>query len=256
MTIIEQIKILDDKIKQIQADYDLYRQNSKISALSSGKLDIYEYLTGEDLRYDPDPVLKAKLEYSLLGQVFNKGLDSSEKQEGLLKRLKNIEDKTNNQLQANEDQKYNQSVLKPIGYTIRNQLPEKAIKAFNDLVDKEKTINYTRLHYKGCNNNEYDFTIFSSLGELLKQIYYGKLLIPAVEREQDEFYYLLDDLKKYNPRDEKHISAKDKFLKNIQNFYDGREMIIKVFKNKIIPLEDGCYSQYFERKPDKEIGIY
>ena len=29
MTIKEQIKILDDKIKQNQADYDLYRQNTR-----------------------------------------------------------------------------------------------------------------------------------------------------------------------------------------------------------------------------------
>ena len=54
MTIKEQIRILDDKIKQNQADHDLYRQNAKISALSSGKLDKYEYLTGEDLGYRPD----------------------------------------------------------------------------------------------------------------------------------------------------------------------------------------------------------
>ena len=69
------------KLNQNQADYDLYRQNAKVSALSSGKLDKYECLTGEELGYRPDPVQKAKLEYSLLGQVFNKGLDISEKQE-------------------------------------------------------------------------------------------------------------------------------------------------------------------------------
>ena len=75
----------------------MYRKNAKISALSSGRLDKYEYLNGEDLGYRPDSVQKAKFEYSPLDQVFNKGLDSSEKQEGLLKRLKNIEDKTDNQ---------------------------------------------------------------------------------------------------------------------------------------------------------------
>ena len=75
MTIEEQIKILDDKIRQNKADYDLYRWNAKISALSSGKLDKYEYLTGESKRF----------EYSSLGQVFNKGLDVNEKQEGLSK---------------------------------------------------------------------------------------------------------------------------------------------------------------------------
>ena len=61
MTIKEQIKIPDDKIKQNQADHDLYRQNAKISALSGGKLDKYEYLTGEDLRYRLDPVQKQDL---------------------------------------------------------------------------------------------------------------------------------------------------------------------------------------------------
>ena len=39
MTINEQVKILNDKIKQNQADYDLDRQTAKISALSSGNLD-------------------------------------------------------------------------------------------------------------------------------------------------------------------------------------------------------------------------
>ena len=72
MTIKEQIKILDDKIKQNKADYDLYRQNAKISGLTSGKLDKYEYLTGEDLGYRPDSVQKAKLEYSHLGEFLIK----------------------------------------------------------------------------------------------------------------------------------------------------------------------------------------
>ena len=108
MTVKDQIKIIDNKIRQNKADYDLYRKNAKISALSSGKLDKYEYLTGEDLGYRPDPVQKAKFEYSPLGQVFNKGLDSSGKQEGLLKKLKNIEDKIDNQLRAIEGRKDNQ----------------------------------------------------------------------------------------------------------------------------------------------------
>ena len=108
MTVKDQLKILDNKIRQNKADYDLYRKNAKISALSSGKLDKYEYLTGEDLGYRPDPVQKAKFEYSPLGQVFNKGLTTNEKQEGLLKRQKNIVGKTDNQLRAIEGQKDNQ----------------------------------------------------------------------------------------------------------------------------------------------------
>ena len=58
MTIESQVKILDDKINQNKADYDLYRKNAEIVALSSGKLDKYEYLTDQDLRYRPDTVQK------------------------------------------------------------------------------------------------------------------------------------------------------------------------------------------------------
>ena len=49
MTSTEQVKILDDKIKSNKARYDLDREAAKICALSSGELEKYEYLTGEDL---------------------------------------------------------------------------------------------------------------------------------------------------------------------------------------------------------------
>ena len=67
MTIKDQLKILYNKIRQNKANYDMYRKNAKISALYSGKLDKYEYLIGQDLGYRPDPVQKAKFEYSPLG---------------------------------------------------------------------------------------------------------------------------------------------------------------------------------------------
>ena len=98
MTRKGEIKILDNKIKANNAQYDLDRMNAKISAYSSGDLPKYEYLTKKDLGYKPDAFEQAKFEYSPLGKVFTDGLDKSDKNEGLLKRLKNIEDKRNNQL--------------------------------------------------------------------------------------------------------------------------------------------------------------
>ena len=93
MTVTDQIKILDRKIKQNESQYDLDREAAKISALSSNNLDKYELLTGEDLGLKPSTVEQAKFEYSLLGKVFNQGLSEEDKKEGILKRLKNIEDK-------------------------------------------------------------------------------------------------------------------------------------------------------------------
>ena len=60
----------------------------------------YEYLTKKDFGYKTDALEQAKFIYSALGKVFTDGLDKSDKNEGLLKRLKNIEDKNNNQLLA------------------------------------------------------------------------------------------------------------------------------------------------------------
>ena len=85
-------------MKAYKAQYDLDREAAKISALSSGKLEKYEYLTGEDLGFQPDVIQKVKLEYSPLGKVFNKGLDESDKNKGFLKRPKILKAKMNNNL--------------------------------------------------------------------------------------------------------------------------------------------------------------
>ena len=78
MAVTDQIKILDRKIMQNEAQYDLDRKAAKISALSSNNLDKYEYLTGEDLGLKPSTVEQAKFEYSPLGKIFNKRLDKDE----------------------------------------------------------------------------------------------------------------------------------------------------------------------------------
>ena len=103
MTREEQVKILDDKIEANNAQYNLNRMNAEISAYSSGHLPKYEYLTKKDLNYKPNAFEQAKFEYSPLGKVFIDGLDKSDRKEGLLKKLKNIEDKSNNQLLALRD---------------------------------------------------------------------------------------------------------------------------------------------------------
>ena len=104
MTVTDQIKILNRKIKQNESQYDLDREAAKISALSSNNLDKYEYLTGEDLGLKPSTVEQAKFEYSPLGKIFNKGLSEEDKKEGLLKNLENIKNKNEELLQVIKDQ--------------------------------------------------------------------------------------------------------------------------------------------------------
>ena len=104
MILTNELKILADKIKANQAQNDLDKEAAKISALSSKEFDKHEYLTGEDLQYKPGVVEQAKLEYSPLGKVFNKGLEKEDKKEVLFKRLKNIEGKNEEQLETIKDQ--------------------------------------------------------------------------------------------------------------------------------------------------------
>ena len=78
---------------QNEAQYDFDKKAAEISALSSNNLDKYEHLTGEDLGLKLNTIEQARFEYSPLGKIFNKGLDKDDKKEGLLKRLKDIEDK-------------------------------------------------------------------------------------------------------------------------------------------------------------------
>ena len=91
MTITDQINILNRKIMQNEAQYNLERKAARISALSSNNLDKNEYLTGENLSLKPSTVEQAKFGYSPLGKIFNKGLSEDDKKEGLFKRQKSIE---------------------------------------------------------------------------------------------------------------------------------------------------------------------
>ena len=71
MTLTDELKILNDKTKVNQAQYDLDREAAKLSALSSKELNKYEYLTGEDLGYKPGVVEQTKFEYSPLVEALN-----------------------------------------------------------------------------------------------------------------------------------------------------------------------------------------
>ena len=159
MTRKEQNKILDDKIEANNAQYNLDRMNAEISAYSSGDLPKYEYLTKKDLGYKPDAFEQAKFEYSPLGKVFTDGLDKSDKNEGLLKRLKNIEDKSNNQLltikniprpaiKGNVSDEYKTIQDFKQELIDKNILKLSGVKKFDDIVDKWKQTKNKKIVFK------------------------------------------------------------------------------------------------------------
>ena len=95
MTRKDQNKVLDGKIESNVNQYKLDRLNAEISAFSSGDLNKYEFLTKKDLKYKPNALDKARLEFSPLGKTFSIGLDKTAQgyqEEGVIKLLKDIRD--------------------------------------------------------------------------------------------------------------------------------------------------------------------
>ena len=65
---------INDQIRDEKLQYDIYREAAKISALSSGKIDKYEYLIGEVILPSnrQQIIEQAKFTYSPLGKEFEK----------------------------------------------------------------------------------------------------------------------------------------------------------------------------------------
>ena len=73
---------IEDQIRDEKLQYDINREAAKISALSSGKLDKYEYLTGEEILSSNQQQIieQAKFTYSPLGKAFEKQTKTTEDQ--------------------------------------------------------------------------------------------------------------------------------------------------------------------------------
>ena len=77
------IMTIEDQIRDEKLQYDINKDAAKISALSSGKIDKYEYLTGEEilLSNQQQIIEQAKFTYSPLGKSFEKQTKTIEDQE-------------------------------------------------------------------------------------------------------------------------------------------------------------------------------
>ena len=222
MTCKDQIKILDDKIKANNVQYDLDRMNAEISADSSGNLPKYEYLTKKDLGYKPDAVEKVKFEYSPIGKVFTDGLAKEDKPKkvGLFKRLKNIED---NLVEVDENNN------KVSIFRIIKDIKDKGIKIDND----DEAVREIRERIKeliddGAKVNNFDEMkkeIIDHVKKLKEQGAYVKV-------DEDQISGLINKIydKKYEKYERKtYIDFEiDKFLEK----YGDKNIYISYDKNK------------------------
>ena len=98
--------LINDQIRDKKLQYDINREATKISALSSGKIHKYEYLTGEDIlpSNQQQIIEQAQFTYSPLGKALKKKKKTIEDQgEKQIDALENLKDQENKLVNDNED---------------------------------------------------------------------------------------------------------------------------------------------------------
>ena len=118
----------------------------------------------------PSTVEQAKFEYSSLGKVFNKGLDNKDDQkEGLLKRLKNIEDENKERLKARENKTAEN--IREVTDFVNEPLSLEGKGLIEEIKAVQKDVDYRKLKIRGGNNVAYNFSEYKTFIELFRDLY-------------------------------------------------------------------------------------
>ena len=119
---------INDQIRNEKLRYNINREAAKISALSSGKIHKYEYLTGEDILPSNRQQIIEETKFTYLGKGFEK-------------QIKTIEDQGEKHVKDLED-------LKPKEQVIMQILDLQSFTNQNKITQKERDLKY--YHQNKC----------------------------------------------------------------------------------------------------------
>ena len=218
---------INDQIRDENLGYDIDREAAKISALSSGKLHKYEYLTGEDIlpSNQQQIIEQAKFTYSPLGKAFEKQIktikDQGKKQVDALENLipkeetKPIEDESNNQLKAT---------------IIFNELLNKRKELMSELYD---SIDYNNLKFEYVGSiKDVSFYEYKDSKDLFNMIKNSQIKFSDAKNKHNNFLKKLNKVKMGN----KTIEQRET-ISNLENFINLErtflETILKCYQMQI-----------------------
>ena len=177
---------IEDQIKDEKLQYDINREAAKISALSSGKIDKYEYLTGEEILPSNQQriIQQAKFNYSPLGKAFEK-------------QLKTIKDQGKKQVKAIQ---YNKQLVNINKDDYKDKLlHSKEREIFKDIYNKRldkieemnNQIHYDDLDYVVLRSNmEYNFSMEKDPISFRNAIKEGEISLDEAKDRQKIIYTL------------------------------------------------------------------
>ena len=221
---------INDQIKDEKLQYNINREAPKISALSSGKLHKYEYLTGEDIlpSNQQQIIEQTKFTYSPLGKAFDKQIktieDQGKKQADALEKLrpekpKPIEDKPNNQSRA---------------ATIFNELISKRKELMNKLYD---SIDYNNLKFEYVGpTKDVSFYEYMDSKEFFNAIRDNKIGFSEAKNKQNYFLNKLTNIKIG-----RKTLEQEKIINNLERFYVSRQEVINFFGDYTEMFSDANY---------------
>ena len=219
---------VNDQIRDEKLQYDINREAAKISALSSGKIHKYEYLTGEDiLPSNQQQIIKqAKFTYSPLGKAFEK-------------QIKTIEDQGKKQVNALENLKPKEGT-KPI--EDKSNYKSQIAIIFDNLINKRKDLikklydgaDYNNLKFEHVGpTKDVSFYEYRNSKELFSAIKDNQIKFSEVKNKQNEFLNKLNNIKIG-----KKTTEQKEVINNLEKFYNSREEVINFFRDYIEMLSD------------------
>ena len=177
------------KLKMKNYDkYDINREAAKISALSSGKLDKYEYLTGEEIlpSNQQQIIQQAKFTYSPLGKAFEK-------------QTKTIEDQGKKQVVTLESLKAPDKKLAPVrDFIPMENLNPQIINEIKRIEEIEKQVDRNKMVYKGTNKT-YDFRNVKTIRSFGNEIRNNVISLDTANMEQANLLSYINDFIKTKP---------------------------------------------------------
>ena len=201
----------NDQIRDEKLQYDINRKATEISALSSGKSDKYEYLTGKEIlpSNQQQVIEQGKFTYSPLGKAFEKPIKTIEDQgERHVEVFKNLKDH-NKQLANDYGDKLLISKEREIFKSIYNKRRDK-IKKLSTKIDNNLV--FTTL----STGRKTDFSEKDYPLTFLDKIKKGKIIEEAKESQKDFINYLKMIRKGIKNQEQ------EKTLANLNMLFNGR----------------------------------
>ena len=220
--IYNKIMTIEDQIKDENLQYDINRETAKISAVSSGKIDKYEYLTGEEIlpSHQQQIIEQAKFTYSPLGKAFEKQTKTIEDQGK--KQVKAIQD--NKQLVNINSDDYKDKLLLSKETEIFKDIYNKRLDKIEEINNK---IDYNNLNYVVVGTgDEYNFNNLDDPLTFLNNIKKGKTSMNEAIEQQQIFYKYLNIIRIGNKNDNQK-----KILANANILFNGRNSAIKFIED-------------------------